>query len=509
MSDVAPWRLRCCREGRLTTSASRTTRQLAFSGVLWVTAEKWTVRVLGSLVFFILARLLEPADFGLVGLAYSAVAFFGIFVDQGIGTALVTRKEVTKEHSDSAFYAAVLSGAVMVVIAMAAAPVFADIVDQPLVRPVVQVLAVGFLLSALQTVPAALLTREMDFRTQALRRTCAAVSGAVAGVGLAVAGYGVWALVAQALVANVVGAVVLYTATSWRPGRRGTWLAFCELWRVGIRLLGLNFLTYLNEQGDNLVVGGYAGPVPLGLYAVGTRLLRVVLDLFTSVVVPIALPGFTRLQGDPAAVRRAFLLATRLSSFAAMPLFLGLAATAPVLIPWVFGDQWRGSVPVMQALALVGLVHCVTYFDRALLLASDRAGLELRLTMLATVGNLIAFSMVIPFGITGVAVALAVRNYATWPVRIWALNRVAGIPPVTYLRQWGSSLLPALPSTGWLLYWASGIDGDPTWQQVIVGAAVALALYPLVCRLVQPTLLREVTALSLELLRRKTRKAPA
>lgn len=483
-----------------------TVRQLAFRGVFWVIFEKWTVRILGLVVFFILARLLDPVEFGIVGLAYAAVAFFGLFVDQGVGMALITRKNITRAHSDSAFYIAVIAGAVMTIIAVICAPLVAQLVDQPQVEPLMQVLAIGFVVSSLQTVPLALLNRSMDFRTQAFRRTGAAVSGAIAGVGLAAAGAGAWALVAQSLVANAVGAVVLWSATTWRPGLTGTKRAALELLKVGVRLLGLSTLSYLNEQGDALVIGGIAGPGQLGLYTVGTRFLRVILDLFTAIVLPIALPGFTRLQEDIASLQRAFLLATRLSSFAAIPLFLGLAASANIVVPFMFGEQWRASVPIMQALSFVGLVHCMTYFDRSLLLACGRSGLELRLTMVATLGNFISYVFIIPFGITGVAVALAIRNYLTWPLRIWALKQVAGIQPMTYLRHWSRPLGPSVASTAWLFAWAQHLSNAPGFFEIIGAGLAAGALYLGGCLLMTPTLLREVITLGRELFTKSVKR---
>jgi O-antigen/teichoic acid export membrane protein len=469
--------------------------------VVWTIVDKWAARVLGFAVFIALARLLTPVEFGTVALAGAAVSLFALFIDQGIGTVLVTRRSLAKVHTDTAFWMALASSALLGGLCAALAPLFASVVGEPQVGPVLQVLSVGFLLSALQTTPASLLLRAMDFRTPAIRRLVATATGAVVGISAAAAGAGVWALVAQSLVGNLVGAIVLWVSVDWRPGLRVSRQAFGELWGFGRQVVGLNLLTFLNEQGDNLLIGSLLGPGPLGLYNVGTRLLRLVLDLFTSVISSVSLPAFSRMQHDREALRRAFLAATRLSAFLTTPVLLTLAATASLVIPFAFGPKWEQTVPVMQVLSLAGLVQCMTYFDRALLLACDRPGLELRITLAATAGNVAAVICGIPFGVVGVAIGLALRNVLFWPVRIWALHLVAAIPVREYLRQWTSPLPAALLVSFPLYAWAHHREqagGGEIGLVLLAGGLAYLGLSWLLARAV----VRELVALSREVLSR-------
>jgi O-antigen/teichoic acid export membrane protein len=417
---------------------------------------------------------------------------FSLFIDQGMGQALVTRGRIDDRYVHTAFTLAMVSGILLGGLCATAAPLLAGLLGEPSVTPVVQVLALGFPLAAAEATPAALLQREMNFRTPALRILLASVVGAVAAIAVAAAGGGVWALVTQNLVGSLVGVVVIWSATAWRPRLRVDRAAARELLGFGTKILGINCLTYVNEQGSALIIGGFAGKADLGLYTVGSRLQRLVLDLFTSVISAVGLTAFSRLQDDRDRQRRAFLTAVRITGALTMPVLLTMAATAPVLLPFVFGEKWSGAVVVLQLLCVAGVVTGATYFDRALLLSLGRARLELVITTVVTVGAVLSYLCVIPWGIRGVAIATLLRVLATWPLRIWALSSL-GIRPGVYLVQWARPLVacavPVACQVAAVLWTA-----DSSRTAVVLSTAVVslLLVYPAALRVVAPSVLREM-----------------
>lgn len=428
----------------------------------WSAVERTLNRLVTLVIFVVLGRLLAPQDFGLVALAGIFTAFMQIFVDQGFSKAIVQRRTLGRRELDTAFWTAIVTGTALTVAGVAAAPVVSNVLDQPALTPIVRWLSLGFLLSSITTTHQALLQREFAFRALAVRRLSATVAGGVVGVALAATGAGVWSLVAQTLVRALVGTAVLWIASSWRPGFEVSRDEFAGLFGFGMNVVGIEFLGFLTRQGDNLLVGAVLGPVALGYYTVAYRVLLVLTDVFMGTINQVVTPTFSRLQDDLATTRRAFYAATRLCQAVALPAFVGVAVLAPEIITVLFGPRWIPSAPVLQALALVGVVQSSTYFDRGVVFAAGRPGLELRITLLATVGNLIAFAVAVRWGIVAVAVALAVRNFAFWPIRIWALHRVAGIRPGRYLRQWAT---PVALST----MMAAALLG----LRAVVGAALA------------------------------------
>lgn len=403
---------------------------------LWSAGERTANRLATLGLFVVLGRLLAPEDFGLVALAGIFTGFMGIFVDQGFSKAVVQRQHLGQRQLDTAFWTAVATGSALMLAGVAVAPLVARLLGQPALTPIVRCLSVGFLLSSLTTTQQALLQREFAFRSLAIRRLSATLAGGVVGITLAAGGAGVWSLVAQTLTRSLVGLVVLWVASSWRPGLAVSRDDFAELFGFGVNVVGIEFLGFLTREGDNLLVGAVLGPIALGYYTMAYRVLLVMNEVFMGTINQVATPTFSRLQDDLPATRRAFYAAIRLSQAVALPAFVGVAVLAPEIITVLFGARWAPSVPVLQTLALVGVVQSSTHFDRGVLYAAGRTGLEFRITLIATIGNLLAFAVAVRWGIVAVAAALAVRNFVFWPIRIWALNRVAGIRPLPYLLQW-------------------------------------------------------------------------
>ncbi len=313
-------------------------------GLTWTVVHTWGGQALSLIVFVILARLLTPDAFGLVALAAVFVALAQLVVDQGLGDALVQRPEITPSHVDTAFWVAIATGALLTVAAFLLSYPIGLAVGQPDLVPILQVLAVTFILSALTSIPIALLTRALAFRLLAIRAIVAIVAGGIVGVALALMGAGVWALVAQQVAAAVVSVVLLWAVIDWRPRLHASRREFRELFAFGIRVVGSDILGFVSRNADNFLIGVFLGTVPLGIYAVGYRILDTSQRLLINAARKITFPAFSRLQHDPERMRRAYLRATRAASVLIIPGYVGLALVAPELVITLFGSTWRRPV---------------------------------------------------------------------------------------------------------------------------------------------------------------------
>jgi PST family polysaccharide transporter len=280
----------------------------------------------------------------------------------------------------------------------------------------------------------ALFERALDYRALALRSLVAMLVGGAVGVTMAWRGFGVWALVGYQLSERAAAVVVLWTASDWRPGLRLSRQAFGELFSFGVNVVGANLLGFLNKRLDNLLIGVVLGPVALGYYEIAYKLLNTGTQLIVGTVSSVAFSTFSRMQDDLPRMRAAFLSAIRIVSVVAFPAFAGAAVVAPDLVPTLFGDGWGPSVPVFQALAFIGILYALFYFNTAVFLGAGRPGWRLGLTVFNTIANVVVFGLAVPYGIWAVAVGFAARGYVTAPVALWALRRVVGLPLRAYLR---------------------------------------------------------------------------
>lgn len=419
-------------------------RQKAIKGVIWTAIQNWGSQVISFAVFLLLARLLEPKVFGLVALSSVFFAFMQVFIDQGLSEAIIQRQELDREHLDSAFWSNITIGLLLVGISVAGAGIIAALFKQPLLTPIIRWLSLSFLFSSLSSVQNALLSRELAFKTLAIRTLIATFAGGVVGVMMAFLGFGVWSLVGQQLTNGLVGVLVLWWSTDWRPGLKISLKHFKELFAYGINVVGINALNFLNRRSDDFLIGYFLGPVALGYYTVAYRILLIVTQLLVGTIQKTAMPVFSRLQQEPERLRQAFYNAIQLTSLVAFPVFLGLSALAPELVIVVFGERWAPSIPVMQILGLVGLLYAGFYYNGPVIMALGKPSWNLGLNCLQAVGNVVAFAIAVPWGIVAVAAACVIRSYVMSPITVWVVHKLLHINLTTYLSQYAAPLVASL-----------------------------------------------------------------
>jgi O-antigen/teichoic acid export membrane protein len=418
--------------------------QAAVRGLAWTMLRSVSSRVVGSVVFIVLARLLDPKAFGTIALASVFVVLMSLLVESGFGEAVIQRRELTPSDLDTAFWANNAIGVGLALLMTACAGLLSALFDQPELAPVLRVLSLVFVFAALSSVPQALLKRELAFQKIALRGLVATLAGGAVGVAMAFAGFGVWSLVGQLLANAVVGTAVLWLACSWRPGRAVSRSSFGELFRFGANILGERISLFASRRSDDFLIGVVLGPVALGLYTVAYRILLLMTEVIIWTVEGVAFPLFSRLHGDAERTRRAFYAVTQACFAVATPAFLALAVLAPELTRVAFGPRWTGAIPVMQVLALVGIPHAMTYFNKAVVNAAGRPNLSLRVAILTGVVNVVGFALVVRWGILAVAASYVVCGYLLAPVSVWSVTRVLDIEVKRYLRLFVAPLTSGL-----------------------------------------------------------------
>jgi PST family polysaccharide transporter len=426
-------------------------RKSAAKGIGWTTLQALGSRLIATAVFVALARMLEPSAFGLVSLAYVFVSLLQVFVDQGFGQAIIQRPKLEPGHLSSAFWGCLGIGATLTALSVACAQPVADLLGQSDLAPVLRALSFSLIFAALSSVPEAILRRNLMFQSVAMRQIAGAAAGGAVGVAAAASGFGVWSLVAQLLVQGAVGTVVLWLAVPWRPGLDVSWDHLRELIGFGSNIVGLNLMSFLNRQSDDFLIGVTLGVEALGYYTVAYRLLLLLTDVMIRTIDSVTLPTFARVQGELVRLRRAYLMATRLSAAVATPVFIGMAALAPELIELAFGPKWAPAVPVMQVLAFIGVLHANTFFNSSVLIAIGEPRKALAVGVINTVSNVVAFAIAVQWGIVAVALAYVIRGYLLWPISILMVRHFLHFSVRGYLRLFLVPLACSLAMGGFLL----------------------------------------------------------
>ena len=435
-----------------------------------------------------LARRLERSAYGVVARALVFTSRFSVFGDFGLGAALIQRPVLTERQRSTAFWMSVMSAVGLFVVAVAIAPLVAAFYREPQVAPVLSVLALSFVLTALSSTQKALLTREMNFRALELRQIAATLVAAVVAIALALAGAGVWAIVAQSVVFSLIAAILIWLQSPWRPSRTFSRAALRDLGGFGANVTGTQLLFFLNRNVDNLLIGRALGSAALGIYNIAYQLMMLPLNQVAGIVADVLLPAFARLQHDLAALRGTWMRAVRLTAVVVAPLMIGLVVTAPIAVPLVLGDQWAEAVPVVQVLAWVGLHQSLQRYNSGVLQAVDRTGPLLRFSVVSCVLSVVAFVAGLPWSVVGVAVAYLVASLIVAPVYLRMTARAVDLRMRSFLAAVAGPLAAALLMGGVVLA-AQEAAGRATSSPVLVlaasiaaGALAYAALLPLTTR---------------------------
>jgi PST family polysaccharide transporter len=346
-------------------------------GIAWTGAANWGCQLFGFAVYAGLARLLSPSTFGLVAIAGVYVAFIQVLVTQGFGVAIIQRSQIDREHLDSAFWIAVATAALFCGLSLLFAGQIARIFHEPGVSQVIAWLSLSILFYALSSVPTAILTRELDFRSLAIRSLLSTVVAGVVGLAMAFAGCGVWSLVGQQLVNAILGCFCLWWAVSWRPGFLVSRRHLQDLYGFSLSVAGNDILWFFSQKSDQTLVGYRFGSVGLGPYSLASRVVSLLYDGIISPLQSVALPAFSQLQLEPSRFERALNKFCEMCSFVSFPVFAGIIAIAPDLVPWLFGSKWASAIPILQILAVYGALRSALAFVHPLMLSKGRAGLYL------------------------------------------------------------------------------------------------------------------------------------
>lgn len=380
----------------------------------------FTLRIASMIV---MARLLDPRDFGLVAMVGSVMGVFSLLRDAGLSRATVQRESVTQDQLSTLFWINILVGLVLAACFVALAPVLVSFYQEPRLAWVTASLAGGFVLNALGVQHAALLQRQMRFITETLIDLASLVASLAAGIAVAAAGFGYWALVASALVSPAVGSAGAWLAVRWVPHgpRRGA--GVLSMIRFGGTVTLNSLLVYVAYNVDKVLLGRFAGAEALGIYGRAYQLVNIPIQNLNGAVGGVAFSALSRLQTDPARLRRYFLKGYSLVLAITVPLTIGCAVFARDVVLVALGAKWAAAVPLLQLLSPTILVFALINPLSWLMLACGFAVRSLRMSMVIAPLVIIGYAFGLSRGAAGVALAFsAVMVLLAVPLTAWAVR---------------------------------------------------------------------------------------
>jgi len=389
-------------------------------GAVWMMSVRLVDRGIGLASTIILARLLLPADFGIVAMAMGVVALLELFAAFGFDSALIQRADVDRSHYDTAWTFNVLFGGAVGLGLLALAWPAAAFYQQPPLAWVLCALAAAPLIQSCENIGLVAFRRDLNFRAEFLITACKRLLLFVITVWVAFAWRSYWALVIGIIVGRGLGVGLSYLVHPFRPrfslARRQELLGFSK-W-----VLGTNFISFALQRCPDVIIGRTLGASPLGLYTVGSEIASLPASELVAPINRAVFPGFARLAGEPGnrgALRNEYLTFIGFVAMLAIPAAVGVASIAGQIVPLVLGANWLDAIPIVQVMALAGTLQVMQSTNYAVYLSVGRPSRQALIhgtQVLVLVPTMIWLSS--QYGLVGAAMAFAVSCMVTYPVNV-------------------------------------------------------------------------------------------
>jgi len=403
-----------------------------FGGVVWNFTGLIIDNGLSMIVKLILARLLLPEDFGIVGFAILFMGMINIFSDMGMSAALIQRKDVELKpiDYDTAFWIGIAWGLFLAaILSFVVTPISVSFFNEPQLYSILPVLSISLILKPLNTVHIVNITREMDFKRIVLPKNISHIIAAAFAIVMAFMGFGVWSLVFQRLLTDLSLVVIYIYMSPWKPRMRFSKNSLKSIFGFGVYTTGTGIFNYLTSNVDYLLIGKMLGAQPLGIYTLAYNVTYVIRGQIMNVVNKVFYPVYSKIQDDPATVKRYYFKVIKYNCIIIYPIMVGLILLAKPLVIIGLGEKWIEAIIPMQFMAGAGLIHLLTSSNTILLRGIGKPRLELIMSIIKTLGVTVPFIVlgVIYSGINGAAVGLLVSKTVIFFINNITLRKVANI----------------------------------------------------------------------------------
>ncbi len=452
----------------------------AISGVKWNAIGRFSTQGVNFLIGLILARLLSPSDYGVVGMVGIFFAIAQTFIDSGFGSALIRKNDCTDTDYSTAFYFNIVVGLVCCILLCIASPFIADFFNTPILKDLVKVMSLNMLISSFAIVHGAKLTHSIDFKSQSLVNVVTATVSGGCGILMAYKGLGVWSLVLQNIIGSILRFILLIIITKWYPRRIFSMDSFKELFGFGGKILIASLLHTIYANMTTMLIGKFYSAKDLGYYSRGETLATYPSSSLTGILQSVTYPVLSKIQDDDKHLISSY---RKLISMTSLVIFFGmflLAALAKPLIVTLLTDKWLDAVIYLQVFCFAYMFDHICALNLNILYVKGYSNLVLKLEVVKKTISISMIVAAIPFGVLAICIARALYSQIAILINTYYTGKLFDLGYVKQVKDFSKYLICAfiaiVPS--FLLTYVN----IHSILQLILGGVSALFIYFILLR---------------------------
>jgi teichuronic acid exporter len=456
-----------------------TLKEKTISGLLWSFADNFINLGVAFLAGIVLARLLTPREFGLIGMTTIFIAISNAFVQSGFTQALIRKKVCTQTDYSTAFYFNLLVSIGFYGLLSLSSSFISQFFNEPQLTHIIRVVGLVLIINGLTIVQQAQLAKAMNFKLQTKITIVASIVSGSIGVAMALGGYGVWSLVVMTLLNSGIMMSLLWLWNGWWPSLIFSYESFSEMFSFGSKLLVSRLIDTMYQNIYLLVIGRYFSAATLGYYTRAQAFSDIPSQNISIVIQQVSFPALTTMQDNIPQLKDAYRKLIKSTMLITFVLMLGMAAVAEPMLLTLIGEQWQPSVIYLQLLCFVGMLYPLHAINLNMLNVQGRSDLFLRLEIIKKVLAIPVILAVIFFGIKMMIVAMIVHSIVAYYLNSYWSGKLIGYSPWQQIKDIFPSFLLAT-ANGLIVYLIGDlIEAPPLYQllvQLILGGLLTLGL---------------------------------
>ncbi len=452
--------------------------QSVIKNFLWRFAERCSAQMVSLVVSIVLARLLAPEDYGIIALVTVFTTIMQVFVDSGLGTALIQKKNADDLDFSSVFYFNFAVCLVLYAAMFAAAPFIARFYNNAALTPLVRVISLTIVISGVKGIQQSYVSRNMLFKRFFYATLGGTIFSAFLGIGLAYAGFGVWALVAQQLSNAAIDTLILWLTVPWRPKKMFSWDRLKGLLSYGWKLLASGLLDRVYSSLRSLIIGKMYSPADLAFYERGNQFPDVIITNINTSIDSVLLPTMASSQDDRATVKSMTRRAIKTSTYIMAPLMMGLAFCAEPIVRLVLTEKWLPCVPFLRIFCITYMFYPIHTANLNAIKALGRSDLFFKLEIIKKIVGLTILLSVMWFGVMAMAYSLLLSSVLSQIINTWPNRKLLDYSYPDQLKDILPSILLAVGMgiCVWLVSLLHLSDVITLLLQIPLGAAIYIGV---------------------------------
>lgn len=420
------------------------TKQKVFSNLIWRFAERSGAQLVSFIVSIVLARILMPEDYGTIALVAVFITIMQVFVDSGLGNALIQKKDADDIDFSTVFYTNIIFCIVLYIIIFFCAPLVAKFYNNESLIAITRVLGITILISGIKNVQQAYVSRNLIFKKFFFATLFGTLGAACVGIIMAINGFGVWALVTQQLFNLTVDTVVLWFTVKWRPKKLFSFKRLRELFSYGWKLLASSIIDTVYNNVRQLLIGKLYSSSDLAFYNKGKQIPELIVYNINSSIDSVLLPTMSKEQDNKEKVKNMTRRAIKTSVFIMAPLMMGLAFTSNNVIEILLTDKWAFSVPYLCIFCITFMFYPIHTANLNAIKAMGRSDLFLKLEIIKKIVGIVLLLITMRISVMAMALSLLVSGLLSQIINSWPNKKLLGYSYIAQLKDILPSIILAI-----------------------------------------------------------------